>query len=545
MNTWDRWLLPLAGTVLFSLLGGLPAEGRPTQDSPPQPTATTLETEGPVDPLQLLLDPPAAPTDPKTPAADDALLAAATSGDLATVIDRLHAGVPVEGRGIHGRTALMGAVGAGHAGVVRHLLAAGAGLETRDDSGNTALFFAPAAGAEMVALLLHHGARATARNAVGTTPLHAAALLGAEEAVKALLAAGGPVGGSPEGVRDPLEEAVLAEHFAVADLLRAAGGTLDRALEKDGSLLHRAARQGRIAVLEYLLGHGVDPDRPAPDLPLTFPAPLHFAVQGNQWAAVARLLTAGADPNPLDTQGRTPLQVAAAEGRGKVIDALVAGGADLDRAGREEHRNPPLLLATLGGHTATAQQLLRAGAAVDGANRNHVTALMFASYRGDEALVRDLLAAGAAVDASNRDGNTALVFAAARSRGAIVNLLLDHGADANRTTFIDAFGEVTPLLLAAGRGEVETARVLLEHGARIDEPGDVVNHGVVTPLLLAASQGFPAVVALLLDHGADPKTRDDQGHTALERAREGGHGEVVALLEAHQTRMPQGTSAPG
>ncbi len=119
MSTRDRWLLPLAGTVLISLLGVAPAEGRPTQDSPPQPTETALETDGPVDPLEFLLDPPSDPTDPRLPVADAALLAAAAAGDLVTVIDRLGAEAPVEGRGVHGRTALMVAVGAGHAGVVR------------------------------------------------------------------------------------------------------------------------------------------------------------------------------------------------------------------------------------------------------------------------------------------------------------------------------------------------------------------------------------------------------------------------------------------
>jgi hypothetical protein len=39
-------------------------------------------------------------------------------------------------------------------------------------------------------------------------------------------------------------------------------------------------------------------------------------------------------------------------------------------------------------------------------------------------------------------------------------------------------------------------------------------------------------VLLLLDHGADTQARTDAGKTALDVAREHGHGDVARILEA-------------
>jgi uncharacterized protein len=63
---------------------------------------------------------------------------------------------------------------------------------------------------------------------------------------------------------------------------------------------------------------------------------LFDAVLAGDLARVQELLDGGADPNPFDSEGRTPLMIAAEHGREELVRALLAGGSDpilTDRVG--------------------------------------------------------------------------------------------------------------------------------------------------------------------------------------------------------------------
>jgi ankyrin repeat protein len=55
---------------------------------------------------------------------------------------------------------------------------------------------------------------------------------------------------------------------------------------------------------------------------------LFDAVAAGDLARVQVLLDSGTDPNPFDAEGRTPLMVAAQDGREDLVQCLLAGGAD-------------------------------------------------------------------------------------------------------------------------------------------------------------------------------------------------------------------------
>jgi ankyrin repeat protein len=118
----------------------------------------------------------------------------------------------------------------------------------------------------------------------------------------------------------------------------------------------------------------------------------------------------------------------------------------------------PLSLATIFGHSAAVEFLLKAGAWVNTASRNDLKA-------------------------------TPLNSAAARGYVDIAYHLLEAGADPNAKQQ----GDFTPLHSAAFNGQVEMIRLLLEHGANLQ----ALNKDGKTPLELATEKGHKPAILLL------------------------------------------------
>ncbi|KAG7278562.1 hypothetical protein CRUP_033430 [Coryphaenoides rupestris] len=116
-----------------------------------------------------------------------------------------------------------------------------------------------------------------------------------------------------------------------------------------------------------------------------------------------------------------------------------------------------------------------------------------------------------------------LSSAAAAGDTAGVERLLREGVDVNG---VNRFGR-TPLQVMM-MGSDAVARLLLSRGAgpRVADPSTGS-----TPLHDAARAGFPDTVRALLESSADPAARDRWERLPADLAREGGHGDVVALLE--------------
>ncbi len=149
---------------------------------------------------------------------------------------------------------------------------------------------------------------------------------------------------------------------------------------------------------------------------------------------------------------------------------------------------------------AAAQTVLRAGADVNAARGDGITALHLAAEQGDAEAVQALLDAGADVGAGTRIGRyTPLHLAARGGHGDVVAMLLEAGADPLAATTNSG---ATALHLAAGavRGHGAVA-ALLEHGA---DPNAREASAGQTPLMFAAAANRAEAIAALLDGGADP-----------------------------------------
>ena len=259
---------------------------------------------------------------------------------------------------------------------------------------------------EGIRSLLDRGAPITAANNMGLTALILAATGGHEGAVRELLARGADV-----DARDT--------HGGSALLAAAMGhyeGNNGQGTMTEG---HRACLlallEARPNVHFRKMGNG--------------DTALSLAARRNDLVAVRALLDAGSEVNVYDKEGKTPLLYALEEGRKEMRDLLLARGADVNYAERDDNFGA-LMRAADWGDVELARLLISKGANVNASGLwDRKTSLMRAAARNDLGMVQLLCGAGAALDASHNDGMTALMFAAQEGHAPVVRELLARGAD--------------------------------------------------------------------------------------------------------------------
>ncbi|KAJ8388544.1 hypothetical protein AAFF_G00132580 [Aldrovandia affinis] len=327
---------------------------------------------------------------------------------------------------------------------------------------------------------------------------------------------GGALGGALEGAES-------------VQLLLDSGASVNRADPRDGrTLLAGAAHAGATAAVEVLLSRGADPELQDGQ----GQSALTLAVRQGHLGVVRALLDwAGRGGRPrghAGTRGRRGLDPAEAGGLGATgaVELLLEAGPRWTRA---TERAGPLRAAAWAGHEEIVSALLAHGAQPDRADREGRTPLIAAAYMGHRGALEALLERGASVDLRDAGGRTALSVACGAGRAEVVGALLDRGANPNQR---DGDG-LSPLLLAAYEGQADVMELLLEAGADVDQssaPGPAP--GALTPLLAAASMGHGPAVSTALFWGAAADAIDGEGRTALSLAAgRGSVGVVRALLD--------------
>lgn len=452
----------------------------------------------------------------------------------------LKAGADIHLADHNGMTALMYAAQNGRAATLQLLLEAGAEVNAADAFGMTALMYAAQSscfGAENVPLLLQHGADARAVNLEGETALRfAAAHATLLPAVQALLDAGADIdacdtsGYTALSVADKLGNAEIARlliaHGAAAeisattvetgkytqaeidrrlftavqksqaDIIRELvrnGANLNAEDEKGNSPLLLAARKGDLAILTLLFELGASDARMDDALRIA-------ARESSLTDCVAYLLERGANVNAMDDKGRTPLAMAAWEGRIANVRFLLEHGADVRVYQVCGDEMPPLISAARLGYPEIVQLLLEHGAdpnmQMKGSRKNALTEIAY---------------------------DTA---------PATIQMLLDWGADPNLAGWCGQ----TPLMQAARLGLTEVVQLLIDHGANVNAADDAG----FTPLMYIAFDAAGGedkktihAARLLIEHGADLNARDKDGKTALAHAPRSSRNLITALLKEH------------
>lgn len=232
-----------------------------------------------------------------------------------------------------------------------------------------------------------------------------------------------------------------------------------------------------------------------------------------------------------DRNGDYALHIAVKHGKNAVIDALLAAGADIE--GHNNHGYTPLALAaSSGGRIDTLRRLIAANADVNAELHGGSTALSLAVARSSAVAVDILLEAKA-----DPDPDQPLLNAVCSGRNDIVRKLLEAGA---KIDLHDSYGNGL-LHQAAMQGTEETVTLLMEKGAKIDQRDR--RHGF-TPLQSAVYYNRQQMVEFLLEQGADAQIKNNNGHTALQIARERSNTAIAYLLEQRERPVRPGYDLP-
>jgi ankyrin repeat protein len=269
-------------------------------------------------------------------------------------------GAPVDAGNGKGETPLHLAAQMGNTEMCRRLITSKANVNLRARNRWTPLHYAAASGQKDAAtLLLEKGADIDAStDSASGTPLYMAASQRHKEVVKLLVDKGADVSASST---DLLYYAAWRGYKELAEACIKKGANVNAKSPGpwggDAVALYVFYDDGPDSwgdVLELLLAHGADPNANDGSWSL-----LHYAVY-EDISIVRNLLDKGANPNVIDTGGKSPLHYAAEEGRRPAVELLIARGADLNT--KDYEGRTPLSLAKEKGHNEIVDLLRKHGA---------------------------------------------------------------------------------------------------------------------------------------------------------------------------------------
>lgn len=212
----------------------------------------------------------------------------------------------------------------GHLACARTLIAAGADVNARTDTGITVLGVLLLSrqtdgDLALLQLLINAGAAVRGFDISGTPPLHYLAERDCSQRMQVLLDAGADVDERDSDGCTPLHR---AETRRACEVLVGAGADVNAASIDGQTPLHTALTDNpalpRLAVVTYLLRHGA---RLEAQTKSGYTA-LHTACRFNQLEPARALLEAGASLATMDTNQRTPMDLARAYNAREVVELV-------------------------------------------------------------------------------------------------------------------------------------------------------------------------------------------------------------------------------
>ena len=508
-------------------------------------------------------------------------------------------GTPLHAATQEGSTRYWDVVSGPHEDVLALLLDHGAGVNAANNFGQTALHGAAGYGdVNAVELLIEHGANANAADKEGRTPVHSAAQRGSIEVMARLIERGADLnvvdgtGNTPllallssfrvrpddsktriesfcidlvrQGARTDactaqgMTALQLAAGWRFPDLMRellSRGAQADMKSPTGWTALHAAVSAGGTECVELLVRHGapvngrgrVQEESSLYASPVPARTPLQIAAFRKDDKIVELLIAAGADANAADSEGRTSLHLACSQSHVSTVKLLLDRGADANA--RFPDGVLPAYRAAAAQNRAILEELLRHGVRADAEllralSETGTTPLHEAVEKGDASQVRKLLDAGIEANIPNRQGSLPIHLAATKGHVEIAKLLIP---EASRTTLTGlVFAEVNG-------GRHELIPELAAHGADLNDPSPFypeapryqISFHEGTPLHEAVDKRNIQAIEQLLANGADINGKDAKNETPLGVAVYRELKEIVALLLARGAEVNNAYTSHG
>ncbi|XP_055741266.1 ankyrin repeat and SOCS box protein 2-like [Salvelinus fontinalis] len=333
---------------------------------------------------------------------------------------------------LKGQTALILAVYREKVACVEMLLEKGADPDLANKDRETPLYKACESGnAEIVVMLLNHGAVVNKHCIQGCTALQEAVSRNNVEICEILVQAGAKL--SPTNMYGiaPLFTAAQSGHEETLRFLIKHGADINSEASDGATALYEAAKNGHEDIVELLLSQDADANKAGNKGLL----PLHIAAQRGADGIVSLLIKVTSKYR-VNRSGVSPLHLAAECNRDAVVEVLIEAGYDVnamlsdDRSMMyEDHRSTTLYFAVANGNVDAATMLLEAGAIP---NLDTFNPLLVALRQGSTELVTLLVEHGANVNAYVPTHPTS--FPATLIFGmkylSMLKYLMDNGCDA-------------------------------------------------------------------------------------------------------------------
>lgn len=205
------------------------------------------------------------------------------------------------------------------------------------------------------------------------------------------------------------------------------------------------------------------------------------------------------------------------------IEYLLKRGAKIDAPNTDGLT--PLMLAAQANDLSVINGFLAYGANPNAQDHDGWTAAMHAVRSNNPKIFRLLGSHKADFNIASNDDMTALTLAVAQNKANAVVAMLDHGADPNLKL---GPAQYNALMLAAKGGSLQMAQTLLQYKSK---PNAKSANGI-TPLMIAAHGDKDMLVSLLLKAGADPKMKNAEGKSAIALAQESGAEKALKQLQS-------------